>query len=174
MGALDIPGGRPSVGFPASCDPITARATDVAAVNATVVGSALFYRVRDGGVITKIGLEVTTQSGNISVGIYTNSGQGKAAVPVSLKATSGAVACPAIGYQEISLGGSVAVAPGEWIAISADNTTAAFRSLLTSELTTQLGLGRCFKQVGSAHPLPATPGALTAITGRAIVLEGVA
>lgn len=174
MGPLDIPGGRPSVGFPCSVDPMTARPTDVAVVNATVASSALFYRVRDGGVISKIAFEVTTSSGNISVGVYANSGQGKAAVPAARKATSGALACPAVGYQEISLGGSVAVAAGEWLAISSDNVTAAFRSVLTAELTSQLGAGRCYKQAGGAHPLPATPGTLTAITGRAIVLEGVA
>lgn len=171
MGVLDLPD-KPSVGFPCSGDPITARGTDVAVVG-TVANTGLYYRVRDGGTISKVGLEVTTQSGNISVGIYSNSGLGRSAVPAARKATSGAVTCPAVGYQEISLGASVTVVPGDWIAISSDNVTAAFRSLLTSELTTQLSSGRCYKQA-TAHPLPATPASLTAISGRALVLVGVA
>lgn len=173
MGALDLLP-RPSVGFPCSVDLSTARPTDQAVVNATTASSALYYWSRDGGLISKIALEVHTASGNISVGVHDPVGRGSVAVPGALKATSGSVACPAAGYQEISLGGSVFVLPGGFLSISADNITAAFRSLLTAELVTQLGAGRCYKQSGGAHPLPANPGTLVAITGRVIILKGVA
>jgi hypothetical protein len=166
FGALD------SGWAPASVDPVTSRAADFGVVG-TVANTALYYRVRDGGTISKIAVEVTASSGNISVAVYSNSGAGSAAVPASRKATSGSVACPAIGQAEISLGGSVTVVPGDWLAISSDNVNAAFRALLTSETTNALGAGRIYKQA-SAHPLPATPASLTAITGRALVLVGIA
>jgi hypothetical protein len=160
---------------PFSINPTVARPTDVAVVG-TSANTAVYYRWLPAGdatsmTISKISLEVTTQNGNISVGIYANSGTGRLAVPGTLKATSGAVACPAIGVQDISLASSVRVNPGDWIAISADNATAAFRSGLTSEETTTLGNGLCMKQL-TAHPLPATPSSLIGISGRNILLVG--
>jgi hypothetical protein len=157
---------------PASVDPVTARPTDTSVVG-TVANTALYFRVRDSGTISKIALEVTVSNGNISVGVYASSGEGRAAVPASLKATTGAIACPAVGPQEIALPASLHVSAGDWFAISSDNGTAAFRSLLTAELSTPLANGRCYKQA-TAHPLPATPSSLTGVTGRAIVLVGTA
>jgi len=162
LGKLDFP--------PTSVDPRGARPTDVAVVG-TVANTALYYRVRDGGTISKVALEVTTSSGNISVGVYANSGSGRSAAPSALKVSSGALACPAIGVQEIALTAAIRVEPGDWLAISADNATAAFRSTITAEETTALGNGLCYKQA-TAHPLPSTPASLTAITGRNILLVG--
>jgi hypothetical protein len=162
LGRFDFP--------PVSVDPRAARPTDVAVVG-TTTNTALYYRVRDGGTISKIALEVTTSNGNLSVGVYSNTGVGRSAAPAAQKATSGSVACPAIGVQEIALTGSVRVEPGDWIAISSDSTTAAFRSTITAEQTTALGNGICYKQA-TAHPLPATPGTLTGISGRNILLVG--
>jgi hypothetical protein len=164
QGKLDFP--------PTSVDPRAARPTDVAVVG-TSANTALYYRVRDGGTITKVALEVTTSSGNISVGVYSNTGVGRSAAPAAQKATSGAVACPAIGVAEVTLTASVRVEPGDWLAISADNSTAAFRSALTAEQTTALGNGLCYKQA-TAHPLPATPSSLSGISGRNILLVGTA
>lgn len=164
LGKLDYP--------PISVDPRGARPTDVAVVG-TAANTALYYRVRDGATISKIALEVTTSSGNISVGVYANSGTGRAAVPSALKVSSGAVACPAAGVQEIALTAPIRVEPGDWLAISADNATAAFRSTITAEETSALGNGLCYKQA-TAHPLPSAPASLTAITGRNILLVGTA
>lgn len=155
---------------PSSMDPRVALPADVAVVT-SAANSALYYRVRDGADITGIMLEVTTQSGNISVGVFANSGQGRAAVPTVRKATSGAVSCPAVGVQTVNLAAGVRVEPGDWIAISADNTTAAFRSGLTSEISTVLANGLGYKQA-TAHPLPSSAGTLTAIGGRNILLVG--
>lgn len=167
-GPLDTGSSGPR--FPiASVDPRTARATDVAAIGA--VNQALYYRAEHGGTVSKICLEVTTSSGNISVAFYRNVGLGKAAQPGARIVTSGAVACPAVGYAEVSLGGPYAIPAGSWIAISADNATAAFRSTLTGESPTQLGEGWAFK-AGASHPLPATAASLTAIIGRNIILVG--
>lgn len=171
MGALDLPGAAAAPRF--RCSSVDAihliRSSDVATLGAA--NQALFYRVRNGGTFTKVGLEVTTQGGNICVGFYANTGSGDTAAPGALIGTSGAVACPAVGYADVALTSSAVVPDGAWVAISSDSATAAFRSGLTGELVSAFGKGRCYKQ-GSAHPLPSTPSTLTAITGRTVVLVG--
>lgn len=165
-----IVGARGSFGYPATLDPITVRGTDSATLGA---GECWYLRVSDGGVISKIGLEIVTSSGNISVAAYRNGGTGLAAVPATRLATSGAVACPTAGYAEISLGATITVNPGDWLSLSSDNGTAAFRCMLGGVLTSQLAAGRIYMQT-SAHPAPSPPGALAARLGRNILLIGVA
>lgn len=131
----------------------------------------LYVRTINGGTITKIGLEVGVQSGNISVAVYRNSGSGRSAVPSGAPAiTSGAVACPASGYAEVSLGGSVVVNPGDWLFLSCDNTTASFQRHTTTS-GTALQSGFVTRQ-DSAHPAP-TVGTLT-VTAYTPCLLGVA
>lgn len=159
--------------YPVSVDPVQCRSLDNAALAAN---EATYYRVRDGGTISKIALEVVTSSGNISVAAYRNSATGRAAVPARRLASSGAVACPAAGYVEVALSGTVTVRPGDWLAISADNATATFRSGPSSPTNgSPLALGRCYKQA-TAHPLPTTPdtGTLFGLIGRSVLLVGVA
>lgn len=153
-----------------SIDPAIARSTDVAGVGNS--NQAIFYRVASGGEFSKITSEVTASSGNICVGFYKNNGLGgDAAAPGERIGTSGSIACPAVGVADIDLGATVKVAEGDWIAIAADNTTAAFRSTVTGESVSLLGKGRCCKQT-SAFPLPTSAGTLTSIIGRNIVLLG--
>lgn len=157
-------------GFPYTVDPGYPRASDALPVPS---GGALFARCREGGTISKIGLEIVVSSGNICVAAYTNSGVGRAGQPTGGRlGTSGAVASPGTGYREIALGGSIVVLPGDWLALSADNGTVTFRSLLAGVATSDLGLGRQL-EMAAAHPLPATPSSLTATVGRTIVLIGV-
>jgi hypothetical protein len=78
------------------------------------------------GAITKLGIEVATSSGNICAAIYGASGSGRDTVPAARKATTGSIACPAAGYRELDLGGSVTIEVGDWVFFSADNTTATF------------------------------------------------
>lgn len=112
---------------------------------------AHYTRVSFGGTITKIGLEVTTQSGNLSVAVCRGTA-GKNSTMTRI-ATSGAVACPAVGYAEISLGGSVEVLPGDWFAISADNTVSRFKAVPSASGLTSLSLG--FTTFGDTHhPIP--------------------
>ncbi|MGN8132468.1 hypothetical protein [Paenarthrobacter sp. 22069] len=86
---------------------------------------AYYHRITGGGTITKIGLYVATSSGNICVSVYGNTGTGRASMPGARVASSGSVACPAVGYAEISLGASVNVSRGDfWFAVSIDNSTA--------------------------------------------------
>jgi hypothetical protein len=143
---------------------------------ATVSGSnhTIYQRVMGAGSISAIGLWVKVSSGNISVSVYSNSGVGAAAVPASRQATSGSVACPAAGYAEISLGSTVDVKDGDWMAISADNVTASFACpLADSGVFNDWGKGiQCAQS--SAHPSPATPSGLSACLGYDIGLKGIA
>lgn len=131
--------------------------------------SARYTRFLTGGLCSKIGLQIGTQSGNISVAVYRNSGVGTLAVPGARVATTGAVACPASGYQELSLGATVRIYPGDWLAISADNATATFQTYQSSQLT-QMAAGVSYLQTSGAHPCPATPASLSAATNGAQVV----
>lgn len=85
-----------------------------------------YFRVVAGGTISSIRLTVGTASGNICVAVYRNTGSGLAAVPGTRAISSGSIACPVAGVQTVSLGGSIAVNPGDWFALGADNVTATF------------------------------------------------
>lgn len=162
------PGG---FGFPASIDVGQMRSTDTIALTAN---DGVYLRSRDGGTISKIGLFVSTSSGNISVAAYRNSGSGRSAVPATRLATSGAVACPgASAYAEVSLGSTVTLIPGDWLFLSCDNNTATFRTSLSGAADNNVGLGRQFRQA-TAHPAPSPAGTLVSSLGRPIVLIGVA
>lgn len=147
--------------------PINSGAIAVASAN-----DAHYFRCLGGASISKIAIHVGTQSGNISVAAYTNSGTGRNAAPTGGRiATSGAVACPS-GYSEVSLGGTVTVNEGDWLAISADNTTATFRGADTGNTGSAIALGLHLAQP-TAHPLPSTPASLTGVAGKTILLVGV-
>jgi len=158
-------------GFPFTVDPGMVRTTDAQAMPGS--NQAVYSRVRDAGPVSKIGLVVGTSSGNVSVAVYRNSGRGRLAAPLTRLATSGAIACPAAGYAEIALTSAVYVHQGDWLAISADNTSATFNSLLNAWEDNNLGKGRQYRQASSGHPLPATVGTLTATRGLTVVLIGV-
>lgn len=131
--------------------------------------SARYTRFLTGGPCSKIAIQVGTQSGNISVAIYRNSGVGTAAVPGTRVATTGAIACPVTGYQEISLGSTLQIYPGDWVGVSADNATATFQTYQTSQLAA-MGAGVSYLQTSGAHPCPATP---TGVSAASNGLQGV-
>ncbi|WP_248240539.1 hypothetical protein [Microbacterium kunmingense] len=136
-----------------------------------------FAAVTEGGRISKIALEVMVSNGNISVAVYRGAGgPGGALVPGARAATSGAVACPAVGYAEVSLGAAVDVEPGDFLALSCDNVTAVFAGL--SGTASSLQAGFYYRSVSvSAHPAPnpAPSGAnLTPSMNRVPLLVGVA
>lgn len=133
--------------------------------------SCRFYRVVEGGTISKVRLSIGVSSGNICVAAYTNSGVGQAAAPTGGRlATSGSVASPGTGIQDVSLGASVVVAPGDWIAVGADNATVTFIGITgAGDSTISAGIAG----VESVFPASATP---TVIPGnnRMICFVGVA
>lgn len=157
-------------GFPYTIDPMIVRGSDSTVLTG---GDGWYFRVYDSGNVSKIALEVVTASGNISVAAYRNTGTGQNAAPGTRLATSGAIACPAAGYREISLGATVTITPGDWFAISADNATAAFRCMLNGVASSALGAGRVLVQQ-TAHPLPSSPASLQARIGNSILMVGVA
>lgn len=130
----------------------------------------IFVRTIDGGAISKIAIQVGTASGNISLAAYRSTGRGLSAVPTGAPlATTGAIACPAAGFQQISLGTTIQLAPGDWLFMSCDNATATFarHNLPTAGIEAAF----LFRQ-DSAHPAP-TVGTLAAST-YAPILVGVA
>jgi lysophospholipase L1-like esterase len=127
-------------------------------------------RALGGGVISKVGINVGTASGNISVAVYRNSGTGKSAVPAARAATSGAVACPSAGYQEVTLTAPVTVRRGDWLFLSCDNTTATFGMASYGDSGLFNGLAA---KAASSHPAPSTAPTVTASTSRWPLLVGI-
>jgi hypothetical protein len=155
-------------GFPATLDVGAIRSGDFIALPAA--NTAIYARCRDGGTISKVAVNTSVQSGNISVAAYSNTGSGRSAAPGTRLATSGAVACPA-GYSEVSLGSTITMQPGDWLCLTADNATATFRTLLAAGADNNFGLGRQYRQA-TAHPAPSPVGTLVATIGYTFVLVG--
>lgn len=133
-----------------------------------------FSRVIGGGTITKIGIVVGTQSGNICVGVVRPTGTGTAAVPVTRLATSGSVSCPATGYQEVSLGGSVTVKPGDYFVLTADNTTATFQRGVLFSGSSNIFRGSNYVSSTDGFPIAATITGAVAAGDRSFAMVGVA
>jgi hypothetical protein len=85
-----------------------------------------YIRMVEGGSFSKIVIYVQATSGNIAVAVYRNSGSGAASTPAARVGTSGSVPCPSVGIAEISLGATVSMLVGDWMALGADNVTATF------------------------------------------------
>jgi hypothetical protein len=85
-----------------------------------------YVRVVGSGTITKLGIHIGVASGNITAGVYANTGTGRSAKPGAAKAVVGSIPCPAAGYAEIVLPAPVQVEHGDWFAVGCDNTTATF------------------------------------------------
>lgn len=162
------PTGGGTWGYPYTIRPDIISATNAGFPDGT--NRAIYTRLIDGATVTKAWLMCTTSSGFISIGFYSSTGTGKNANPGTRLNTTGAIACPAGGYQEITVP-TVAVAHGDWIGMSCDNTTAAFKTALVSEQGNQLGKGsNCYQATG--HPLPATASGLSQGSGRLYVMGG--
>lgn len=105
--------------------------------------------------VTKIRCAVTTQSGNMDVGIYSLSGS-----TLTRLASSGSTAVPAAGAREITIPSTV-LRPGVtyYLAIGADNVTAQFRAITGLEPVLSVVSGGDLiysTNNGSGFPLPAT------------------
>ncbi len=96
-----------------------------------------FFRVTHGcNAVSKIGLWITTQAGNVEAAVWSSTGTGTSARPNVRLLTSGSVACPATGYREISLGGTVDVVAGtHWFSIGCDASSPQARVALGAVLT---------------------------------------
>lgn len=171
QGATGAPGGSgAAVPFPISAAMFN---------NHTLLGLGLSNRcfyVRNIGAsmtITKIGLHIGVSSGNISVGIYSPTAVDPSiALPGVRKVTSGAVACPAAGFQTVTIASTVCN-NGDFLALSCDNATATFLAFTTGINSSNIFLGFGGYQE-SGHPLPTTPGSIDPNLNRAPVLKGLA
>lgn len=130
-----------------------------------------YYRLFDEGTISAIRLSVVNSIGNIEVAVYRSNGQtGIANAPASRIATSGTVAAPALGVQDIALPGLTVVEPGDWFALVASN--AAFACIFDKVDSASLGL-EGLRGYEIAASCPATPGVITYQDIGIIHLEGV-
>lgn len=101
-------------------------------------------------------LYLATSSGNIAVAVYADTGAG---LPGARLATSGSVASPGNGQQDIALTTETDVTTGMWLALSADNTTVQFaRSGVPGAGSSTMGVGFSALQA-TAFPPPATAAA---------------
>lgn len=117
---------------------------------------AVYLRIQNAGSISKIGFHINVSSGNVDVGVYANNGStGTAARPGAKLASSGSVACPAAGYQEIGLGSTVYVTEGDWFAFVFDNATASLYRTGAGGLSSTIANGLSHHQ-STAFPLPAS------------------
>ena len=144
------------------------------AMSVPVANDGYYLRSLGGGPITKIGLRVTAQSGNICLAVYAGTGAGRGRVPSGNPLqTTGSIACPAVGYVEVALPASVTMTGDHFFYIGADNTTATFRTADAGGSQDDIGKGTRYRQA-TGFPAPSPVGALSAYSGRSIVLVGVA
>lgn len=116
-----------------------------------------YMRSLGGGTITALDLEVVASSGNIALAVYSQSGNGRSAVPGAQKATTGSIACPPIGYATAALPAALKVNAGDFLALACDNTTATFmRSGVSATPGSAIGGGFVYRQA-NAFPPPANP-----------------
>lgn len=158
----------PATGFPRTGDP-----RYISGSGAPGANRCLYLRATGSGVISKIAVDIGTSSGNIDVGVYANTGVGRAARPAARKTSSGSVASPGTGYQEIALTASVYVEEGDWLAVSSDNATVTYALTGGNGSSGSMAQGLSHFQTGT-FPLPATaaPSGTNAIYS--VVIVGVA
>jgi hypothetical protein len=116
---------------------------------------AYAMRVFGSGLISKVSVQIGTSSGNICVGVYSNTGAGHLATPNARLATSGSVACPAGGaYGDVAFTAPVQVRTGDWLVVAWDNATATtFGVVAPGSGIANNGLAR---SMSAAFPLPTT------------------
>lgn len=159
----------PGWGIPFTCDPMFAEGT----VNIGTANNAYHWRSKGGGTITKLAIRVGTSADSISLAV--SRGTVGRAGPTARVATTGVVPCPASGYAEVSLGGSVAVnATTDWLGISCDGTSATFRAgYSNANGLNDIFLGFLGAQTTS-HPIPASPSTTPNQGKPPIIIIGVA
>lgn len=103
-----------------------------------------FY-LEQGRLAQKMGVQVMTQSGNLDVGIYNESG--------TKLVSSGSTAVAAAGLQVLDIADTVLNPGTYYMAMAVDNVTAAFKR---TSLTAPMGRVCGVRQQASAFALPST------------------
>ena len=134
-----------------------------------------YGRVLEGGKISAIRIGVGGSAGNICVAAYRNSGFGLSAVPGARLGTSGVVACPATGVQDVALTAPCTLQPGDWLALWCSQTaTATFTISGNGDGTVNsLLAGLIARETGLASGPTNPAGAVTFDTSRPFLLVGV-
>ncbi len=131
------------------------------------------YRSRGGGTITGITTRILNSAGNISVGIVGSAGG--LSNPVTRRVTSGAIACPAVGYAVVTIA-STTVDPSDWIALSHDLGTATFSAgpsgAISENFTVPFTGSGQMMFMSAAHPVPSTVTVTGTLTGAGHILSG--
>lgn len=125
--------------------------------------------------IARLFFEVTNSVGNIEVGVYANAGEGRSARPATKIATTGLVACPAVGVQSLTLDATVNLdGARHWIGIYFDNASTALLGIAGTEATkasASVWAGRAGKRT-SQSGLASTIAGLTLQTNRQFLITG--
>ena len=132
-------------------------------------GRSVYHRLVDGAAsATLVWLWVNTASGNVSFALYGTKNSGRSSQPDTRKSTTGAILCPAAGYVEVAVTPAAAIVNGDWVGISADNTTATFLVGITTPQNVGLAKGASHFEI--THPAPATANAPSPAPGRIFVM----
>lgn len=125
--------------------------------------------------IARLFFEVTNQAGNVEMGVYLNVGEGRSARPGTKIATTGLVACPAVGVQSLPLDVAVNLdGARHWIGVYFDTAATGLLGIAGAETTKASGsvwAGRAGK-LTSQSGLASTIAGLTFQTSRQFLITG--
>jgi hypothetical protein len=122
---------------------------------------AYFHRVTTPAVINTLAVYIGTSSGNISFGVY--AGVPGRNNPGASKWVSGAVASPGTGDRAFTMGSTVQVDVGDWIGMTADNTTITTRAGAPGGGAAETWMNGLIAYQDTAHPLTAGTPAVTGV-----------
>jgi len=118
---------------------MTAPPREMATIAAPGANEAVFVRAIGSGWVSSIAFRVTTQAGNVGVGVWRNRGRGRNAVPAYC-VDAASVSCPAASADgtSIALSAPVFMYPGDWFGFWTDSASLRVRGVTTgiSTLTT--------------------------------------
>ena len=142
------------IGFNCTCGQVTQ-------VTTTALAAANFFYyvqlVSGGYASTNFYVDISVQSGNMCVAIYTNTG-GTPGAPGARLWTSGSISTPGAGLQAVSMGATYTPNKGDWLAVAFDNTTATLLGVATGRSTIIFPDYVYYQNVGSlSAPATATP-----------------
>lgn len=109
--------------FPFTLDPRYAQGSTAVTAN-----NIYYFRLQGAGTINGLALRVgtTDNTKTVNLGIYTNTGSGRASKPSSRVSTVSISLTAATGDYSANFGSPVTVQHGQWVALSTDSGTATF------------------------------------------------
>ena len=120
---------------------------------------ALYYRILRGNCnMTKFRLFVGTSAGNVDLGIYRGTATAESPTGATKQVSTGSIACPGAGSATATIASTNVTWPTDWLAVSADGTTATCLAGDHSIASTgsDIATGLSYYE-NSAFPLPTSP-----------------